>query len=56
MAKVIFKAEMSFEVDDASKLTVEEACNLLKAGMSPWRPVWAPHLTVDIKDYCVITD
>lgn len=49
MAKVIFTAELSFEVDDASKMTGQKAFELLRVGMSPWSPVWAPHVTVDIK-------
>ena len=49
MAKVIFTAELSFEVDDASKMTEQKAFGLLRDGMSPWRPVGAPHITVDIK-------
>ena len=50
MAKVTFIAELSFEVNDASKLTKEEAYGLLQDGMSPWCSVWAPHVTVDIKN------
>ena len=41
MAKIIFTAELSFEVDDASKMTEQKAFELLQAGMSPWSPVWA---------------
>lgn len=50
MAKVTFIAELSFEVNDGSKLTEKEAYSLLQDGMNPWCSVWAPHVTIDIKN------
>ena len=49
MAKVTFTAELTYEISDASGLTEEKAYKLLQDGMSPWRPHWAPHVTVEIK-------
>ncbi len=48
MAKIVFTAELSFDTDK-TELTEKDAFQLLKDGMSLWPPIWAPHVTVDIK-------
>jgi len=48
MSKIVFTAELSYDTDKP-ELTEKEAFQLLQAGMSRWSPIWAPHVTVDIK-------